>query len=81
MVAKRRSLETKVGVEVDAGLVAEARRLGIDVERAANTALRRRVEKRRASFAWEQENQAGIDAFNRYIEEYGTVGEEFRRQR
>ena len=68
-------------INVDPDIVEEARRLGVEVDRSVERDLRRHIEKRKAALTWEQENRASIDAFNRYIDEYGTVGEEFQRDR
>lgn len=66
-------------LELDAALVAEAEALDVDVSRELESYLRQLVEKRRIARAWEEEHREGIDEFNRYIEKYGTIGEQYRR--
>lgn len=68
-------------INVDPDVVEGARSLGVEVDRAVEGDLRRRIERRKAALTWEQENRASVDAFNRYIDEFGTVGEEFRQDR
>ena len=66
-------------LELDAALVAEAEALDVDVSRELESYLRRLVEKRRIARAWEEEHREAIEEFNRYIEKYGTIGEQYRR--
>lgn len=65
-------------IEIDEELVAEASRLGIDVRNLLEVELRQAIRKRQAANAWYAENREAIDAYNRYIEEHGVFGEEFR---
>ncbi len=70
---------TNATPKLDRELIAEAESLGIDVSTVLETDLRRRVEKERVAKAWADENCDAIESFNRYIEEYGPFGEEFRQ--
>lgn len=66
-------------VLIDGALLQEAESLGLEVRSLLEGELRRRIEKRRMADAWAEENKEFVDSYNRYIDRYGTVGEEYRR--
>jgi antitoxin CcdA len=59
-------------------LVAEARELGVSLSQACERGLAAAVAERRAQ-RWLESNQAGIEAWNKYVEENGLPLTEFRR--
>lgn len=66
-----------VNVTVAEDLIADAKRLGINISQVLEDELRKRVtdEKTRR---WQEENREAIEAHNRFIEKHGIFGEEFR---
>ncbi|MDP2699647.1 type II toxin-antitoxin system CcdA family antitoxin [Thalassospira sp.] len=57
-------------VSLDSDLLKEARALGINISRSAETGLREAVARRRAEI-WKEQNRAGIEASNAYLEKHG----------
>ncbi len=66
-------------VPVDGELLREAEALGVDAAALLETQLRRQVETARRARQWAEENRSFIDSYNRYIDDNGTVGEEYRQ--
>jgi len=64
---------------IDEKLVAEAKRLGIDVRSALDLELKRLIEKERKRIAWREENRAAIEELNRWVEENGLWYEGLRK--
>lgn len=64
-------------LSIDADLLEEARALGINLSRTLEERLVELVKAERIR-RWQAENREAIDAYNRYIEENGIFGEEFR---
>ncbi|MEP0707593.1 MAG: type II toxin-antitoxin system CcdA family antitoxin [Parvibaculum sp.] len=66
-----------VNLSVDAQLLAKAKAEQVNLssllEEALSKCMREREEKR-----WREENRAAIDAYNRFTEENGIFGEDFR---
>jgi len=65
-------------VSLDIELVAEARRLGINVSRACETGLIRQIAEERGRL-WKQENRAALDSSNAYVEREGLPLARHRR--
>jgi antitoxin CcdA len=59
-------------------LLEEARTLGVNVSRAAEEGLERAVRAARAQ-RWQEENAAGMEDYNRFIEAKGVPLAEFRK--
>lgn len=59
-------------------LVAEAKALGLNVSQIAEAALAAAVREAKAA-AWLAENREAIEAYNRHVEQHGTVMARFRR--
>ena len=59
-------------------VLAEARELGVSLSQACERGLAAAVAERRAQ-RWLESNQAGIEAWNKYVEENGLPLTEFRR--
>jgi antitoxin CcdA len=57
-------------VSISAELLAEARRLEINVSRAAEQGLARMVAERKAEL-WLAENKAALESSNAYVEQHG----------
>ncbi len=66
---------TNLSLEVE--LVAEARRLGISLSRAAEAGLRRAVAEE-AKRRWQEENAEGIRQMNAYVADYGLPLAKYR---
>ncbi len=64
-------------LSLEADLVAEARRLGIGLSRAAEDGLRRAVAEE-AKRRWQEENAEGIRQMNAYVEEHGLPLAKYR---
>ena len=66
-----------VNLSIDADLLAQAREARLNLSSLFEEALSKRVraeEERR----WREENKAAIKATNRFTEEHGIFGEDFR---
>lgn len=62
---------------LDRALLDEAKALGVNISRAAETGLAAAVKQARAE-AWKRENAEGIQATNDYIEKYGLPLAQYR---
>jgi antitoxin CcdA len=56
-----------LNVSLEASLVVEARELGVNLSRAAETGIRKAVQSAKAE-QWQRENAAAIDAYNAWME-------------
>ncbi len=65
-------------VSLNSELVAEAKRLGINVSRACEAGLERDVKKA-AEAKWLEENRPAMEEWNRWIEKNGIPYSEHRR--
>ena len=66
-----------VNLTVDENVLAEAKRLGMNLSQVLGDELRKRVQEEKTR-RWQEENREAIEAHNRFIEEHGIFGEEFR---
>ncbi len=64
-------------LSLDAALVAEARALELNLSRIVEDRLREVVREERAR-RWLEENQAGFEAFARFVEKTGIFNEDER---
>jgi antitoxin CcdA len=64
-------------LSLEADLVAEARRLGISLSRAAEAGLRRAVAEE-AKRRWQEENREALLSSNAYVEKYGLPLAKYR---
>ena len=64
-------------LSIDADLLEEARALGINLSRTLEERLVELVKAERIR-RWQDENREAIEAMNRFTEEHGIFGEEFR---
>jgi antitoxin CcdA len=70
-----RKAPTKLSLRID--LVERAKALGLNLSEVAETALEKAIVAAEQA-RWLAENEAAIDYFNKFIEEHGVFGEEFR---
>jgi antitoxin CcdA len=68
MTASDRPRRRATDLHLEAELVDEARRLGVDLSRAAEAGLRHAVA---AAKAWREENAEAIRQMNAWVEEHG----------
>jgi post-segregation antitoxin (ccd killing protein) len=68
-----------LNISIDPKLVAEARKLGIDVSSEIEIRLRERIEKRKREMAWQAENRTAVEAWNQEIEQNGLWYERLRK--
>ena len=67
-----------VNLSVDAGLVAAARKQGLNLSRVLDGALRQHLAAARAE-EWARENREAIKAYNERIARDGVFGDKLRR--
>ena len=65
-------------VSLSEALVSEARELGINVSRACEDGLEVEVRRERAK-RWQEDNAAGFDAWNAYVERNGVPLAKYRK--
>ena len=66
-------------VPVDGALLAEAEALGLEVRSLIEGELRRRIEKRRMTDTWGEQNREFVETYNRHIDQNGLAGDKHRR--
>lgn len=57
-------------VSLDISLVAEAKRLGINISRACEVGLNEQIAKERGRI-WKEENASALASSNSYVEQHG----------
>lgn len=67
----------RTNLSLDAGLVEEARELGVNISQASNRGLEQAV-KRARSERWLEENRAALDSYNDWVERNGLPLETYR---
>jgi antitoxin CcdA len=65
-------------LSVNAALLEEAKALGINLSRAFEQHLAELVRRRKEA-AWQSENRAGVEAYNRFVENKGVFGDKWRK--
>jgi antitoxin CcdA len=65
-------------VSLSETLVSEARELGINVSRACEDGLENEVRRERTK-RWQEENAAGFEAWNAYVERNGVPLAKYRK--
>jgi antitoxin CcdA len=65
-------------VSLSESLVAEARKLGINVSRACEDGLENEVRRERTK-RWQEENTVGFEAWNAYVERNGVPLARYRK--
>jgi antitoxin CcdA len=77
--------KVELDIGIDPELLAQAKRLGISVAGMSETQLRLHLQKVDPAGAqdrarrWAEENAEVIGELNRFVEEYGAFGAEWRR--
>jgi len=66
-------------VPVDGALLAEAEALGLEVRSLIEGELRRRIEKRRMTDTWGEQNREFVETYNRHIDQNWLAGDKHRR--
>jgi antitoxin CcdA len=66
-----------VNVTVAEDVLADAKRLKMNLSQVLEDELRKRVTEEKTR-RWQEENREAIDAHNRFIDKHGIFGEEFR---
>ncbi len=66
-----------VNLSIDAEILAAAKEQGINLSQVLEQELRKRTKEAREA-KWREENREAIEAHNRFVEEHGIFGEEFR---
>lgn len=64
-------------VSINAQLLAEARKLEVNISRAAEQGLRQSIAERRAEL-WLAANQDALDSSNAYVEQHGLPLAQYR---
>ena len=77
MAAPAHALKKATNVSVRSDLLADARKLGINLSAELEQRLAEIVRQHRAE-QWKRENRKAIEAYNKFVEENGVFGEEFR---
>jgi antitoxin CcdA len=67
--------KVSIPLEIDEGLLAEAKAMDMDLSQLFEEELRERVKDQRGR-RWAEENREFIDSYNAYIERNGVFGEE-----
>jgi post-segregation antitoxin (ccd killing protein) len=70
-------MTTTLRLALDATLISEAERLGIDVRQSLEADLRRRIGAARRNEAWREENKAAIDEANAELQRKGLWSDGF----
>ncbi len=65
-------------VSLSEALVSEARELGINVSRACEDGLATEVRRERTK-RWQEDNTAGFEAWNAYVERHGVPLARYRK--
>ena len=79
MLQKRPNPRRKpTNLSIDANLIAEAKKLDVNVSRAAETGIAKAVSEER-SRQWKAENREAIESLNDWVEKNGIPLEEFRQ--
>jgi len=71
-------IKKPTNLSLQADLLAEAKALDLNLSAELNKALAEIVKRKRAE-QWLAENREAIAAYNRYVEEHGVFGEEYRQ--
>ncbi|MFH7326768.1 type II toxin-antitoxin system CcdA family antitoxin [Desulfurivibrio sp. C05AmB] len=75
--AVARGTRRATNVSIDARLLEEARKLRVNVSRAAEQGLARATAEKRA-LLWLEENQAALESSNEFVERFGLPLAKYR---
>ncbi|HMM57609.1 MAG TPA: type II toxin-antitoxin system CcdA family antitoxin [Rudaea sp.] len=71
------ALKKPTNVSINSELLADAREFGLNLSAELEERLTETVRKLRAE-QWLRDNREAIKAYNKFVEEHGVFGEEFR---
>ena len=71
------SVKQPTNLSIDQKLFAEARKLGIDLSRAAEAGIRQAVTDANAEL-WKRENREAIESSNEWVEAHGLPLDRYR---
>lgn len=75
--ARGRRPAKRTNLSLDAGLVEEARELGVNISQASNRGLEQAVKQARSG-RWLEENRAALESSNAWVEANGLPLEKYR---
>ncbi len=67
-----------VNLSIDTGVVAAARKAGINLSQVSEAALREAAKKERDRL-WKEENRAAMESWNVWVAEHGLPLEKYRQ--
>ena len=76
-VSRSTAIKKPTNVSINSELLADAREFGLNLSAELEERLTETVRKRRAE-QWLRDNREAIKAYNKFVEEHGVFGEEFR---
>lgn len=76
-VNRSAALKKPTNVSINSELLADARAFGLNLSAELEERLTETLRQRRAE-QWLRDNRAAIEAYNKFVEENGIFGEEFR---
>lgn len=71
-------IKKATNLSIRADLLAEAKLMNVNLSAEFEKSLTEVVRKKREE-QWREENREAIAAYNRYVEEHGVFGEEYRQ--
>lgn len=76
-MAAHTSSKQPVNLTINHAVLMEARKYKINISHALEKALAE-LNKQRRMEKWLEENQPGLEAYNRFVEKYGIFGDHVR---
>lgn len=76
-MSERQGRKEAVSLSVDAELLGEARRLGVDLSETLEERLRRLVKTEQEE-QWREQNRSAIASINAFIDEHGLLASRLR---
>ena len=76
-VFDRSAPKKATNVSVNSDLLRQAKELGVNLSQALEKRLEE-IVREEARRRWKEENREALEAFNAYIEKYGSVADKFR---
>lgn len=72
------SIRKAANLSIDAGVLAEAKALSVNISRAAEAGISDAVRKEKER-RWKEENRETLESWNRWVEENGIPLAEYRQ--
>ncbi len=73
-----KALKKPANLSVNSDLLSRAKGLKINISATLDAALRQAVQAKEGEL-WKQENEAGIQAYNKYLDKHGLFNEGMRK--